>query len=136
MNNQVAIDFPVRPPPAADVDAMTCDERKVYDALWFGAANARQVAVLADCTGLPKRRVQSIVEILIHKHHVPIGTSMRRPFGNFIIADQEELRQTVQLLRDRGVSNLVRAASLLGMEVRLYLEGIQMEMEMEGSEKS
>ena len=131
MTAQVAISFPVGIAPEPDRHEMTAEERKVYEALWHGAENARQIPTLAEATGINKRQVQSIIERLILEYHIPVGTSMSRPFGNYLIICQQDLRKTVQLLRDRGISNLVRAASLLGMELRLYLEGIQMELDIQ-----
>jgi hypothetical protein len=135
MSTQVSIDFPVGTPPGANELAMTPEERKVYRALGYGAENARQIPALASATGIGGRQVQSLVESLILDHHVPVGTSMSKPYGNYIIDTSEDLRATVQLLRDRGISNLVRAASLLGLEVKLYLARVQTEMEIEAIRK-
>ena len=106
------------------------DTRTVARELRWGRANARQIGELARVTGIPGRRVQEIVQELLHEHRWPIGTAMTPPHGNYLIDTRDELDQTVGLLRMRGLSNLKRAAALRRMSVRAFLMTVQLEMEL------
>lgn len=132
---QTAFEFPSTP---FDLDpTKLCDdaERAVYAALRRGRANARSVPTLAADTGLSTREVQSIVKHLILGHGVPVGTSMGKPYGNFIIDDPEDLKQTTDLLRTRAVHQLMRVAALQKMTHRRLLEEIQTELEAEAKKE-
>lgn len=117
--------------PVLDIAALGDDERALARALRWGRANARQVRELAAEAGIPARRAQDVIDHLIHEHGWPIGTSMREPFGNYLIDSAEDLSATVELLRARGISNLARAAALRRMSVRRLLEEIQADMLLE-----
>lgn len=130
MDSQIALSFPsgsVVPPLPFSASR---EERAVYETLRAGAEQALQVPELAKRTGIPARQVQSIVEKLILEYSIPIGTSMRPPYGNFLIESPEDLEATVELLQTRGISNLVRAAALKKMTLRQYLEEVQVELEL------
>lgn len=130
MELQTALAFPEGKPIQPLPFTATGEERAVFYALRSGAENARQIKDLAEETGIPGRQVQSIVETLILEYSIPIGTSMRRPYGNYLIDSAEDLENTVELLRTRGISNLVRAAALKNMSLRQYLEEVQVELEL------
>lgn len=130
MELQTTLSFPAgNPVPPLPFEA-SGEERLVYEALRTGAENARQIKTLAEETGIPGRQVQAIVETLILEYQVPIGTSMRPPYGNYLIDSAAELEATVELLRVRGISNLVRAAALKKMTLAMYLEEVQVELEL------
>jgi len=131
MELQTALSFPTGSPIHPLPFSASEEERAVFYALREGAANARQIKDLAEETGLSGRQVQSIVETLILEYHVPIGTSMRAPFGNYLIDSAEDLEATVELLRTRGISNLVRAAALKKLTLEAYLQEVQVQLELE-----
>lgn len=131
MELQTSLSFPTGSPIHPLPFTATVEERAVFYALRLGAAHARQIRDLADETGIPGRQVQAIVERLILEYQVPVGTSMRRPYGNYLIDQPEDLKATVELLRVRGISNLVRAAALKRMTLRQYLQEVQAELELE-----
>jgi len=104
------------------------EEEAVALALRWGRENARRVADLAAEAGLSPRHAQELIQHLLLKHHVPVGTAMAEPFGNYLINSDEDLAETVSLLRSRGLSNLVRAAALKRMSLRRFL----LELPLEG----
>lgn len=113
-----------------DLEQLSNDEeRAVMRALRYGRSAARSVPTLAEETGLPPRRVQSIVKHLIFRHGVPVGTSMGRPAGNYLIDDPEDLEATTELLRVRAIQSLARVAALQKMNHRRLLEEIQPELD-------
>lgn len=131
MSRQTSIEFPST---QFELDPATlCDaaERAVYKALRRGGANARTVREIAAETGISTREVQSVVSHLILGHGVPVGTSMGKPFGNYLIDDPEDLKQTADLLRTRAIHQLMRVAALQKMTHRRLLEEIQTELEAE-----
>ena len=127
MTGQLA--FPMEPP-RVDLAALCSDEeRRVARVLRWGRESAQQVPTISELTEIPARKVQEIIEHLIHEHALPIGTAMSRPFGNYLIDSADDLQQTVGLLHTRGISNLARAAALRKMSLRRYLAEIQLELE-------
>ena len=114
--------------PLGDLDA---EELAVVKALRWGRLNARQVRDIAAEAGLPARRTQELIRRLIHDHGVPIGTAMEAPHGNFLIDSAAELEATVELLRERGISNLARAAKLKGTALRRYIADVQVSLDRE-----
>jgi hypothetical protein len=123
--------FPLEEPRAALRLVAMCsdDERTVACVLQWGRGGAMQVTDIARRTGIPSRRVQELIEHLIRAHELPIGTAMRRPFGNYLIDKPQDLEETVALLRTRGISHLARAASLKRMSLKRYLAEVQLELE-------
>jgi hypothetical protein len=111
--------------PQLDLAALDEDELRVARALRWGRANARQVRDVAAEAGLPTRRAQDVIERLIHEHGWPVGTSMSEPYGNYLIDSADDLQATVELLRERGISNLARAAALKKTSIRRFLAEIQ-----------
>jgi hypothetical protein len=105
------------------------DEVAVARALRWGRENARPIAEIAAAVGIRSRRVQEIVQHLLHEHHWPIGTAMAAPFGNYLIDSSRELEETEALLRTRGISNLARAAALRRMSLRRYLAEVQIDLD-------
>lgn len=133
MDRQLA--FPLElPRPALGLAAMCSDEeRLVASLLRWGREGAMQISEISELAGIPARRVQELIEHLIHEHQVPVGTAMSRPFGNYLIDDPEDLAATDALLRMRGISNLKRAAALRQMSFRRYLAEVQLELDQGGS---
>ncbi len=119
-------------PPRPDLDPSSlCDdeERAVLATLRWGKEHARQIPDIAREAGVTSRKAQKIVQHLLLEHHIPVGTSMGDPAGNYLIESAEDLDHTVLLLRARGISNLVRAAALKKTTVRQYLEMVQADLE-------
>jgi hypothetical protein len=115
--------------PALEWSALSADELVIGYALQWGSARAVQVRELAERTGIPARRVQDVVQQLLLRHRWPIGTSMRAPYGNYLIDTADELEATTRLLRDRGISELQRAAALRRMSLQDYVRAIQTDLE-------
>lgn len=120
--------------PELNLAELCCDEeRAVARAIRWGASYARQVPDIAHHAGLKPRKAQAIIKHLVDDHAWPIGTSMREPFGNYLIDSATELEQTSALLRVRGISMLARAAKLNRTSLRLVLERLQAELDLRGS---
>lgn len=120
-------------PPRPDIDpASLCDdeERRVLATLLWGKENAQKVDELAKEARVHPRKFQEIIQHLIRKHQVPVGTSMGEPYGNYLIDSDEDLEATHQLLRTRGISILVTCAALKKMHVRRYLELVQANLDV------
>lgn len=109
------------------------DERAVARRLNLcdGAENAIKVRDLAALTGVSSRKVQSIVHHLIHSHGIPVGTSMREPYGNFLAITSKERQDVIDLHRRRGLAELGTAAALEGIDEAEYLRRLQTELEVE-----
>jgi hypothetical protein len=131
MDRQLALVLDGRPRPVDFSTLCDAEEMAVAQALRWGRECARQIPELATITGIHPRRVQEIVHHLVHRHHLPIGTAMSEPAGNYLIDTLEDLEHTVALLRMRGISNLARAAALKGMTVERFLRLIQTELPVE-----
>ncbi|HEX6038953.1 hypothetical protein [Longimicrobium sp.] len=114
--------------PALSWDQLDPEELAVARVLRWGRAGALQVKEVAAAAGLPVRRTQKVVHRLLHERHWPIGTSMAEPFGNYLIDSADELEDTVELLRARGLSELTRAAALRKMTINAYLAAVQAEL--------
>lgn len=128
--------FPLAAPrPVLDLGAL-CDaeEVRVARVLKWGRSSARQVPEIAAAAGTGGRRVQEVIEHLLHAHGWPVGTAMRAPFGNYLIEEPGELAETVALLRMRGLSSLTRAAALRRMSLARYLAEVQTEIRPEAGE--
>lgn len=104
------------------------EELAVAGALRWGRANARKVPEIAKLTGLSVRRTQLVIRRLVETRWWPIGTSMRHPFGNYLIDDASELASTERLLRDHGISTLQRAAALRRMSLSRYIHQVQTDL--------
>lgn len=135
MKERIPKDVVVARPPLVLAGIAEDDARAVAHELRWGRWNARQIPELARATGIPARRVQQIIhDELLLKYEWPIGTAMSPPHGNYLIDTREELMQTVDLLRTRGISNLSRAAALKRMTLRAFLMKVQLEMELGSTE--
>lgn len=96
----------------------------------MGAGQAVSVESISEQSGIAPRRVRGIVKDLIEKHRVRIGSSLRSPSGYYMIQTREEAEQNEKTLRRLGISILVRAAVLKGLEVREYLKKVQTEIQI------
>ena len=119
--------------PSIDENGMSSDEIRVVRALEWGSEQAKQIEELAEECAMPGRKVQQIVRRLREEHAVPIGSSMGRPFGNYLVDDPEELAKCYALFRARGLSNLTQAAKLKGQSLKRYLEEVQTELPVEAA---
>ena len=88
MDSQLAL-FLDATRPALPLDQLSEEERAVVGALEWGRERAIQVPDLAKRVGIPQRRVQKILNDVVHQHGIPIGTSMSAPHGNYLIDDSE-----------------------------------------------
>ncbi|HET7273831.1 MAG TPA: hypothetical protein VFI91_01540 [Longimicrobiaceae bacterium] len=115
--------------PALDSAALCAEEEQaVAGALRWGRANARQITTIAGEVGFGGRKVQELIEHLIHAHQWPIGTAMSPPFGAYLIDSASDLEATEALLRRRGISSLARAAALRRMSLSQYLRSVQTDL--------
>lgn len=114
--------------PVLSLESLDSEERAVARVLRWGRAGALQVREIAAAAQLPVRTTQRVVKRLLHERQWPIGTSMTEPYGNYLIDSAQELEDTVGLLRDRGISELARAAALSRMTLRAYLANVQMDL--------
>lgn len=128
MTAQASIEFPAtrfRLDPSALSDPR---ERAVYLALRRGRENARRVPDIAAEAGLTSRETQSVIERLVLERGIPVGTSMGRPPGNYLIDSADDLDATTALLRGRAIQGLRRVAALQGISHRRLLAEIQTEL--------
>jgi hypothetical protein len=126
MDSQLALHLDAtRPALSWDLDP---EELAVGRVLRWGRAQAIQIPEIAAAAGLPPRRTQEVVQRLILRHHWPIGTAMAEPYGNYLIDSAAELEETIRLLRERGISSLVRAAALNRTSLQAYLAHLQLQL--------
>lgn len=114
--------------PSLSWESLDSEELAVARVLRWGRARAIQIPELAAAADLPPRRTQEVVQRLILRHHWPIGTAMAAPFGNYLIDSAAELEETIKLLRERGISSLVRAAALNRSSLQEYLAHLQYQL--------
>lgn len=74
-----------------------------------GSENAIKSRELALRTGIEERKVRDIIKHLIEDKHVPIGSSTVKPYGYYIITDNDERYQVSAALYGRAISILKRA---------------------------
>lgn len=106
------------------------DEVRVVKALGWGSARARKVAELAREVGLKGRLLQDVVDHLVLKHGVPIGSSMSKPFGNYLIESAEDLESTVHLYTRRGLHSLAKASGLRRQSLARYMSHVQTHLDL------
>ena len=80
--------------------------------------------------GISARDVQKVIDHLVFRHKVPVGTSMRAPYGNYLIETDEDLARSVQLFTRRGLHSLARASGLRRQSLKRYLATIQPELDL------
>ncbi|MEM7416815.1 MAG: hypothetical protein AAF389_15015 [Gemmatimonadota bacterium] len=108
--SQGTIDFTATTP-RIDFSKLDKDERAVASLLTTrrGSSRAMKVPAIAKAVGLPTRQVQHIVRSLIVDHGIPIGTSMREPYGNYLAVTSEERSAIAKLHRARAEAEMERA---------------------------
>lgn len=74
-----------------------------------GSANAIKSRELASRTGIEERKVRDVIKHLIEDKHVPIGSSTVKPYGYYIIIDNDERNHVSANLYARAISILRRA---------------------------
>lgn len=111
-------------------DLCSLTEVRVYEALAWGSEKARRVNVLAAEAGLSTRALQDVLDHLVFDHHVPVGTSMKDPYGNYLIESTEDLEKTVQLYTRRGLHSLAKAGGLRRESLRRFLAHVQRNLDL------
>lgn len=125
---QTAIEFPATRFALDPDELLDPRERSVYLALRRGRANARRVPDIGAEAGLGTRETQAVIERLVLERGVPIGSSMGRPPGNYLIDSADDLDATTALLRGRALQGLRRVAALQQISHRRLLAEIQAEL--------
>lgn len=89
---------------------MNLDETRIWSILQghTGSQSAIRVGHLSQITGLTGRTIRMIVKDLIETHHKPIGSTVHRPYGYFVIVDNEERKAVRNSLMHRARSLLKR----------------------------
>ncbi|HEY0155477.1 MAG TPA: hypothetical protein VGB92_26005 [Longimicrobium sp.] len=128
MDTQLGFTLDAPLPAPLSLAELSDEERAVARALRPGRENARKISDIAAAAGLGSRKAQAIVQRLLLDHGWPIGTSMHEPFGNYLIDSPTELQATTELLRARGISNLVRAARLARIPIGRFLAAVQQDV--------
>jgi len=85
-------------------------------------------AQLAELSGVPERRCRHIVKELIELFGEPIGTAYGHPGGHYLIASQEERRETVEALAGHAKSILRRMGRLDRQAARRLLGQLELEL--------
>lgn len=116
-------------------DLCSIEEARVVRALEWGSAHARKVDELAKDVRLTSRQFQHVMDHLLFEHAVPVGTSMRRPFGNYLIDSPQDLEDTVTLYTRRGLHSLAKASGLKRQSLRRYLSHVQTHLHLFEAER-
>lgn len=66
------------------------DEQKILTLIPIGSSNPRSVYDVSRLTGFSRRKIRSIVNDLVVKHHIPIGAKYSKPNGYYIITNEAE----------------------------------------------
>src|SRR5574337_394073 len=93
-----------------------------------GRANAIGVHDLAAATLLNERVVRKIVKALIEDHGCPIASSPHPPPGYFIPEELPEILATLESLKGRALSILVRMSRLKRTTLRETVNQLELEL--------
>ena len=90
---------------------MNQDEILIWSILQqhLGSCRAIQVRQLVFLTDISERDVRSIVKDLIETHHKPIGSTVHKPYGYYVIMNNAERLSVRNSLYRRALSTLKRA---------------------------
>ncbi len=98
-------------------------QQAVYDLLPKGAERPRPqseiVYLIEQSENIPAtpRLISQIVNDLIIKHHIPIGSSRSEPTGYYLIETAQELQSAVRPLSRQANAELKRVDTLLQIDL-------------------
>ncbi|WP_419154225.1 hypothetical protein [Weissella viridescens] len=92
---------------------LTKNEQAVYDLLPKGSQRPRPYSEFKTLMDIDKRTLSSVINDLIIKHHIPIGSSRTEPTGYYLIETPQELQNAVRPLSSQANAELKRVDTLL-----------------------
>jgi hypothetical protein len=95
-----------------------------------GRDRAISMHAIAEQLRISTRDIQDIVKFLVEERSWPIGSATSKPFGYYLIRNEDELRQNYQHFVRRGVSNLRHARAYKKASIVGPIVG-QLEIEVE-----
>lgn len=92
-------------------------QQAVYDLLPKGAERPRPASEFKTLLDIDKRALSVVVNDLIVKYHIPIGSSRNDPTGYYLIETLEELQNAVRPLSRQANAELKRVDTLLQIDL-------------------
>lgn len=111
---QFSLFRPLWSPVGFDELKLAGEERVVFAIIKFhiGEARAIKVGILAAHAGRAERTVREALKTLTETYGLAIASSIKPPFGVYLVETAEELRDYMQQLTDRALSMLYRRSVL------------------------
>lgn len=108
---------------------LTSEERAVWAVMTRhrGRLNTIGLDALALAADVPERCVQHVIAHLIERHHLPIGSAVKKPMGYFVIETDDELAESVTQLTHRLTALARRIAALKKSSTPKILQQMAME---------
>lgn len=110
---------------------MTPDESRIWSLISASARGRRQAVSVRDLTattGLSDRMVRKIVKALIEVHSCPIASSPQPPAGYFVPEALPEIMESLDGLKGRAMSILVRMSRLRRTTLRDTIDQLRMDL--------
>jgi hypothetical protein len=114
-----------------DSPHLLSDEEAVLSCLGHGRQAATSSKEITRRTGIGERRIQQVVNTMIMKRGILIGTATTKPPGYFIPVTQDELVESSRPLRSRAIKILARAARITRRAMRMEFDQGCLEQEDE-----
>ena len=105
--------------------ALSAEERRVFEAVPHGRANAIKQRHLADKLGVSTRRLQRTLKDLTELRGLPIASACKEPMGVFVPQTSGEVDEFVANLKARAVSCFRRINALKESEAHALAGEIQ-----------
>lgn len=99
---------------------LTASQQAVYDLLPKGADRPRPQNEITELLGIDKRTVSSIINDLIIKHHIPVGSNRYEPTGYYLIETPQELQNAVRPLSRQASTEMARVNTLIQIDLNDY----------------
>ncbi len=96
---------------------LTALQQSVYALLPKGAERPQPNREIATSVGIDTRAVSLIINDLIIKHQIPIGSSRTEPTGYYLIETAQELQNAVRPLSRQASAELKRVDTLLQIDL-------------------
>lgn len=94
-----------------------------------GRLQAIGLDALAVAADVPERTVQLVIAHLIERHHLPIGSAVKKPMGYFVIQTDAELAESVTQLLHRLTALARRIAALQKIAAPIVLQQVAINWE-------